>query len=349
MKYDLLIRRAWRLTWRNRFLWVLGLFGVSTVGTWWFGGGWREGSAPEYRVERLPASDEEALEALTGWIGQHVVLLVAALGVLALLGIACVVLALVAQGGMARATLNLALGRPITPRQAWRSGARFAWRFLGLWLVLLGLTLAAAALLAAIFVPLGALAADPRGPGVVAPVLLALLGLLVLLVGIPLALALSVAAAFAQRVMVDADVGPWTALTRGVGLVRARFGASAVAWLVNLVLGIVAALAIGAGAAALLIPLGAAGVLAYLVAGLSAPGVAAIILAGLAFVLGVWLLAAIGNTFFWCYWTLVYLHFTGQLTETLERPPSDLGGHQGAPSVLGEAPALPRELTAAGR
>ena len=34
MDYAAVIRDAWRLTWRNRFLWILGLFAGGAVGGW---------------------------------------------------------------------------------------------------------------------------------------------------------------------------------------------------------------------------------------------------------------------------------------------------------------------------
>jgi hypothetical protein len=323
MDYGSLIRRSWSLTWRHRFLWVLGLFatggasGSCSTSVPSGGGGSPGGWAPG--TDGIPPELERAVVGLGTWIAQNLWLIGLAMLGLVLLFLLFLVLSLIAQGATARATADLALGQPSSLGGAWRAGGRLFWRYLGLWLVLFGLGLAVllvvgfAGLVVALLFGLG-----DGGSQAVLILVAVLLGLLLLVVAIPVFIGLSVVVALAQRAIAVEDVGPLPALGAGLRLVRAQLGTSALAWLIQFGLSIAAGLALLLGLALFLVPLGLLGLVLYAAVGLSVELLVYAVVALL--VLGIvgWLLSGVANAYFWSYWTLVYLRFTGRLSDRLE-------------------------------
>src|SRR5207249_4482063 len=115
---------------------LIGLF-AGGAGSMPGGGGWRMGpsdTAPGRMGETAGrmASEAAAWAAANAWL---VGLLLALVGVV---GLGLIALSLVAQGAMARATADLAEGRPTGAGPSWRTGLRLVWRYAGLWLTLIG-------------------------------------------------------------------------------------------------------------------------------------------------------------------------------------------------------------------
>ena len=312
MDYGALVSRAWRLTWRHRFLWVLGLFAASTTGSCSGSPGGVQWQTDAQEVERTLPELGRALGEVGRWFADNLALVVSLAVFAALLGLAFFVVSLIAQGAMARATEDVARNRPTSLHQAWQAGLRFFWRYLGLWLLLLAIGIAVLVMFGILFLLFvaGSAAAD----GVARTtfiVVLVLLGLASFLVALPLLVGLTIVVAYAQRAIVVEDVGPWDALGVGVRLLRDRLGASLIVWLISLALGIGAAFALGLAAVLLLIPLGGIGALLFLTTGVSAGSIAYAVVAGLVFIGAMWFLAAIVNTYFWHFWTLAYLDLRG--------------------------------------
>lgn len=160
MDYGSLVGDAWRTTWRNRYLWGLALFaggavGVSKGGLDWNGG--MDGGRGDRAWERVPESvtanggfdwsDVGPLGALrrgdwrmeeagaraqvfaqnaAEWAAASAGWLVAGAALVALLAVALVVLGLIARGGMAEATVDLATGQRSSLGRMWRAGTRLA-------------------------------------------------------------------------------------------------------------------------------------------------------------------------------------------------------------------------------
>jgi hypothetical protein len=259
-----------------------------------------------------PQAEREAVQA-AGWVAEHLALLSGAVAVVLLLGLALVVVALIAQGAMAKATAEVVSGQPSSFGHAWHVGLRLFWRYVGLWLSLAGAVVMAAALLA------GVAAAAVAVAQVVEPGVSMLLVPIGLVLGAPLALlllaggvALSVVVTYAQRAIAVEDVGSLAALRSGRALLRAHVRESALLWLIN------GALAIGAGLAAGLLILVLAGVLMavgmllYAAVGMAAPTIGYAVLSSIALLTAMLLGLAIANTFFWSYWTLGYLRLSGR-------------------------------------
>lgn len=312
MDYGSTIRKAWQLTWRHRFLWILGLFVPSATGTWWAGGGGRSGAptvtVPASDISSLPPDLNQPLVEAGRWLTANWLLIVLVIGFAILIGLAMLVASLVAQGGMVHATAALARGEPMRAGIAWRRGLALAWRYLGL-------TLLIAAVVIMISIVAGALAAAVGFAGSGEPVLPRIALMIVLLAALfiivlPFGIALMIATTFAQRAIAIENRGPLEALRQGLQLLRAHLGTSALAWLITVGLSLGAGLAIILSLTGLLVVLGGLGLGLYLSTGVSAALIAYGVVAGLATIAVAWVLSAIANTFFWTFWTLVYLHLT---------------------------------------
>jgi hypothetical protein len=256
MDYGALMRDAWATTWRFRFLWVLGFLAGITGSTLGMG------------RSSLPSLGQAQLTPELGtW-------LVAVVGGVLLLGVVSVF----ARGGITQATVDIEYGQASSLASAWRAGARWFWRFLGLLVVL------------------GALAASVVTIVIVSVTGLGALGVLLATLVLTLGAIASIVLTYAERAIVTHDLGAMAAIGYGWRLFREHLSASLLAWVFS----------VGLSAAF--------GMLAALsVPGLLAPASAPAFVMGLGVLV---LLVAIGNTFFWSYWTLIYLRLdksNGQL------------------------------------
>lgn len=309
MEYGQLIRDAWQITWRHRFLWILGLFAGGTAGASFGGGGGGDGSGPSAADGApFPGVDVAAAE-VARWAAENVGLIVGVVALLLLLGLAMLVVSFIAQGGLAAATADFASGRSSSLGRAWRTGLHLFWRYVGLWLLLIAVTAGVGALAAAfvaLIVSLVAVVQDATW--VVAPA--ALVGLVLAVAGVVAGVVASIVVPYAQRAIAVRDVGPLAALRDGWRVLRAHPGASLLVWLLNLALAIGAGLAIFTAMAATVVMLGIPAVALWATFALAAPTIAYLVIAAVV-ALGVLLtLISIANTFFWSYWTLAYLRLT---------------------------------------
>ncbi len=315
MDYGSLIRDSWNLTWRYRFLWLLGILAGGAVGmprggdnvTW---------QANRSDLRQLPPEVAREMEAISGWVVANAALLIAVAALVVLAALVLLVLSFVAQGAMARATAELATGQGTSLGAAWREGLHFFWRYVGMWALLV-----AAGILVALVV--GGVVALAVGAGLfavnLAEVPAVLTVALVAIVAIPFAIAAVVAGigvtivvAYAQRAIAVEDVGPVRALTDAWNLFRGHLGTSLLVWLVNVALSIGVGIAIGAVVVVLLAVLGGLGFLVWSAVGLTAGTVSYGVLAGILFFAGLLLFLGVANTFFWNYWTIAYLRLSGQ-------------------------------------
>ena len=315
MDYGSLIRDAWALTWRYRFLWVLGLFTGTAIGSC---SGFGTGNQFQYNaspqdLSRLAPGLEQVPMQLEQWIVSHPFTVAIAVGAIILLGLALLFVSLVAQGGMTEATVDLARNQPMSLGTAWRAGLHLFWRFLGLVLVTVAAAIVLAFLIGA-FVTLAigssALVSD-SARGVVAT-LWVLVGIALGLLAIPVAIGVSIVLAWAQRAIVVENAGPVVAIRDGWNLLRHHLGSSVMVWLVNVALSIGAGMAVLIGAIGITAILAAIGAIIWMLIGFTAATAIYIGIGVVAVIAALWLMEAIVNTFFWSYWTLAYLRISGQ-------------------------------------
>jgi hypothetical protein len=306
-----LLHDAWRLTWRHRFLWLLGLFAggggqVSlNVPSGGFPNGWPSGSRVDPELRR-------GLDEVGAWIVAHVGLLLAAAAVVVLLGIVLLVVHFIAKGAMIGALGRLAAGEAVTLGGAWALGRRLAWRYVRLWLLLLAVALGVGIVVATLVLVVAGV--GQASPGL-AVGLAALVGGFALLLLLPLAIGFSLTLAYAERAIALDNHGALDGVRAGYRLLRARLGASIVLWLITLVIGIGSGVVFGLAALVVALPFGVAAVAAYMSAGLSGTVIALGAVGLLTLVLVVWAVSAVVNTYTAAFWTLGYLGLTDRYPE----------------------------------
>jgi hypothetical protein len=325
MEYGRLIREAWQITWRHPFLWVLGLFAGGTAGASLGGGGsgdaepalngW-QGEPGAFSVP-IPGVDR-TMPDLGSWAANHVGLIAAIVALTVLAGLVLLVISLIAQGGLAGATADLASGRSSSLRDALRTGAHLFWRYAGLWL-LLATTVAIIGAVIAAFVALVAVLsmAVENTAWVIAPALL--VGMLLIVSGIAAGVVASVVVPYAQRAIAVLDIGPLAALREGWRVLRAHPGASLLVWLLNVALTFGAGLVVTAVMLVVVVALATPLVALWLAIQLSGPTALAVSIVYVSIAvcaaIGVLLtLVSVINTFFWSYWTLAYLRLRSEPT-----------------------------------
>jgi hypothetical protein len=209
-----IITRAFEISWRHKWLWLLGVFG---------GGGGAFAGVRGFPAGRsgqgggngaATASQLQAFLAQNLWIIALVAVAVALVVVLTFL-VSCV-----AVPASIWAAINLDAGREVRLGQAWREGLR---RFgpifrLGLLRLLIMLALASPAIVAGLLL-LGSLSGGftPEAGGLV---LLVVLGLLLFVAG---ALLVAVALAWSERLVVLSGAGALAAVRQSWWLVRRAF------------------------------------------------------------------------------------------------------------------------------
>jgi hypothetical protein len=303
VQYEAVIREAWRITWRFRSLWVLGLFaGSAGPSCSWTN---RTGDTGTGRV--IPNDDAERItEAITSWVTANLGLITAIAIAFAVIALVAVVVSLIAQGGLTRAGIEATQGGTPTLGAAWGAGLRFFWRYVGLALLTIGLVIAfaiCAAIAGGILLLLGGAgdnAPTRIGVAVVLGIPLAIVGIIVVFAGLS-------TITFAQRAIAIEDVGPVAALGVGWRRFREHVGTCAVLWLLNLALGIAAGIAIVIMLVIVAIPLVAIGALLWYSGGFGGALVTWAVIAGVAFIILAAIVGAAAGTFFWHYWTIAYL------------------------------------------
>lgn len=313
MEFGGMIRGAWALTWRYRFLWVLGLFAGGAAGMPSFGNNvqWR---ADREDLRGLPPGAGQAAGDVAAWLMANLGLVIAIVALAVLIGLAFFVVSFIAQGGLAKATAEVATGHEMTLGRAWRAGLHFFWRYVGLWLVLAAAVLLIGAAVGALVVS-GVLIANATDAVAPLVVLGGLLGLALLLAAIAGGVVASIVVAYAQRAIALEDLGPVAALRAGWQTFRGHLGDSLLTWVVSIGLTIGAAIAIALIVGVALAVLAAIGYAIWAATGLGAATIAYAALGLLALVAGGLVLAGIVNTFFWNYWTIAYLRLTGHGSE----------------------------------
>jgi len=235
MHYTDLIKRAWKITWRYKVLWIFGiLLALAGGGGGSGGGGSSGGSGGRAGVPPMPG---------LGQINPGLVFTLAALCccLLVIWIIAVTILRYIALTALYRGVDQIeATGAAPT----WREGFRLGWnnRAFRLWLldliVLIPLVIAALVLLALGAAPLLLLLIDnpvARGIGIVVTIGLELLVIGLLIVA---GIILSVLRKFWSREVAIADRNIGEALVTGYRLVRARLKDVGVMWLLMAAIGL---------------------------------------------------------------------------------------------------------------
>lgn len=311
MNYWDLIKDAFQITWRNKFLWFFGFF-VAGSSSFNFniptGGGDFDGGDFDF-------DQSGAAFPFLAQIGGSQFLLIALVSLVALiLFLVFVALALISTGGLADSVAAIDGGQGRRFSTTWRAGVSHIWRVLGqaLLFILIGL-----GLFIVIAVPVGFLvggtflATESVGLRVLAIILGVFLGIALLIaVFIPLA----VIGQYALRELVVRGERVTASIGNGFRLFRGNVGRSFLLWLIQLGVMIAAGIALLIATVILglilFLPTIILAVAEYSIAAMITGIVAGIILIPL-FIVASGALGAFNHA----YWTLAYLRLSGQTPE----------------------------------
>jgi hypothetical protein len=308
VNYGDLIRDAFRISWRNKFLWFFGFFaggtGTNFLGNVPSGGGNFDGGDFEQSgVSGLAA------QVRPGIFG-NAALIVALVVVAVVIFLLFIAMTLISQGTLTESVAAIDRGEGRRFSSGWRAGLRNFWRVLGYYVVFF---LIALGLLVAIGIPIALLiggtfaVTESISARITVAVLAGLLGILLLIV---VFVPFSIIAQYSLREIVVRREGVFASVGGGYRVFRRNIGRSLLVWLINLGLGIgvgiavlIALLLVGL---VLFLPTIILAFAEYATAAVVAGVVAGVILLPL-------LLAVSGATgaFFHSYWTLAYLRLTG--------------------------------------
>ena len=319
MNYGDVIRDAFRVTLRNRYLWFFGFFAGGTGSN--FIGNVPSGGSNFDDFQRSGAG----ASGLTAQVGQglsNTVLILGIVVAVVLLALFFIILVIISQGALADSVAAIDRGEGRRFGSAFSSGAGNFWRVLGYYIVffLVGL-----GLLVVIGIPVAILiggtfaVTESTGARISVAVIVGILAVLLLIV---VFIPLSIIGQYALREIVVRRERVVGSVGTGYSLFRRNIGRSLLLWLIQI------GLSIGIGIAFLLLLLIVGFVLALPAIALAATGsstgvwIAAGVPAGLiVFVLFLVGSGAIG-AYFHAYWTLAYLRLTNPPTPSSAASPT---------------------------
>jgi hypothetical protein len=296
MNYGELLSEAFRLTWRNRFLWFFGFF----VG----------GSASFNAPSNFGGQQGAPFGGATGplrWISENLALfLTLVIALVVVIVLVFIVLAMLSHGALVESVAALHRGEPRRFGSAWRAGTANFWRVLGLKILMFLIALGLAIL---VLLPVGLgvavvlAATDSAGLRVLFIVLLVLVGFLALiLVFLPFAIINQ----FALRELVVSRRHILESIGGGFGLFRRNIGRTLLVWLLQL--GVM--LGLGIATLVVVVILGAillGPAIALFAAEQTTVAVVVGIIGGLLFLVPLFVISGALGAFNHTYWTLAYL------------------------------------------
>lgn len=243
MDYMGTLRRGWDITWKNKWLWLLGFLAA-------LGGGSSFGSSSNYSSGSsdvsgaAPNVTPEMIAAIVG--GAFLVLCIAFI-----VGILMWLVSLASKGGLITAVAELDRGQETRFGTAFRQGWRKVLPLIGMTLVLYGVVIVLAIILAIGFGG-SLIAALSAGANMDSNAMAGLLGtagvifLCLLCLLIPLSIVLSFIYPFAFRGMMLRNMGVMESIRHGWAVLRSHLGDILVLGLIFFVIGLLVGLVSGA-------------------------------------------------------------------------------------------------------
>jgi hypothetical protein len=299
MDYGQLLRDAWDVVWRNKFLWILGF--LAALGT----GVGSSGNNFSYNVnaDEIPPAFGQRVDI---FLAHFAPLLIGLMCLAVFIGIFFWLVRLTAQAGLITAVGRLHGGEKVTLVQALRSGVGKLGRMIGIYLILYGPFLLLALILAVLVLVLVGTAIGFQFADMsqaLEPVLASLgIGVacltLVLCALVPLLVVATIFLPFAQRAAVLEDYGVTGSLRRAWWVIKNNPADVIILVLMFVVIGIVYGVAVGIVVVPLMALLFVPMTIEFVVAGtLGIGNVLALVFGGLA----IGLLAAMLNAFWTSY------------------------------------------------
>lgn len=302
MDFGGIIKRAWKITWRYKILWLFGLFAGSSMSGGNGGGGSSNYSSDFSEFQNLDINN--AASEFASGIEQYLGLIIFLIVFLVLIGIAFWIVSVAARGGLVYLVNEAAEERPVKAGPGWSVGFQYWGRlFLVRFLLYLPLVLIVVIVLAVTIIPLalaGSFDSDAFGVG-----MLGLCGGLAVLflVLVVLGFVVELIDAFAQRHVVLGDTTAIEGIKAGWTNLKTRFKDSLLMWLIQLGFGLAFSIALVVLVVILAIPAVLVGI---------ATGVFGGLLLGFLALLALMVPVAAFSTFSSALWTIFWRRMTGR-------------------------------------
>jgi hypothetical protein len=249
MQYGEIVIGSFRIPWRHRYLWLLALFAGEGGGgasfnysTGTSGQGFGNSGAP---------NPGEVAHQVSGWLQDHIGLVVALLVIWLVIVVALFVLGAVCEAAVIRAAAEHDAQRPFGLGPAWRAGIGRMGSMIRFRLLLLALGLPAVILIGGLVAGLVAAAVNNQAA------LAVLLGILVFVFGIAAvvyAVYLNFLNRLGTRALILEPLQARASIARAHRLLRKRLGRTLVAWLISIGVGIATGLGLAVGLLVVAIP-----------------------------------------------------------------------------------------------
>lgn len=231
MDYFEIIKKAASITWKHKYLWVLG-FIVALAG----GGG---NFSNSFNYNSGNADFSKAGQGLSDFYAAYLVIIIFIAAIAALVGLVIWVASIMAQAGLVGSVDRIEQGETPSLAEAFRIGAGHFWRVLGL-NILVGLIVFVMVMI--VVVPFGIIiwAVTAKGldnSAITATFVCVILALIIaILLATVAAVFLSVAAIYAVRLIVLEKSGVFAALRGGFALMKKKKGPTFVTFLLVMVI-----------------------------------------------------------------------------------------------------------------
>ncbi len=313
LNYSAILSRAWKITWNNKALWLLGILAGcgGSGGNFNFQSNFRTDGTPGGQPGNLPPELERFFNQLDPNVVTAVVIGLICLGVV--LAIVITALGVIGRGGLIGGVQLANAQGKVSFGEGWRVGVKHFWT-----LFIIGLAVGLITFLAVVLtvVPGAAFAALTFGIGALCLVpLICVLSILAIVLG--------VVAYFAQIAAVVENLGVRDAVRRAWEIIRANPMSIIVLGLILLVLSGIVGFVIGLPLIAVIFP---AMFGLFALASGEAPqlGNASLLIAGLCFVVYLPVLLLLGGilqTWVTAAWTLAYEQLTGRAASGVPAAP----------------------------
>jgi hypothetical protein len=292
MDYGNLLARAWKITWTNKSLWLLGFLAGLGSGFNFRGntGGGGSGSGGGQGPDILPPEVQSYVER-----PEVVGIVITIVCILLVIAVVFFILSIIARGGLVGGIRIADDTGQVTLRESWNIGVRYFWRTLGITLVTLIPVIIFVVLTAGIVLltfGLGGLCVLP-----------------LLCVFVIVMIPLSIVVWLGQIGIVVDDLSVMDALRKGWAMLKANVANILITGLILIVISFVVGLVMLLPMAVIAIP----AVFAF-IADPQQPNVPLLAGAGLGLLCllpFLWTASGILNTWVYSVWTLAYRHFSG--------------------------------------
>jgi hypothetical protein len=235
MDYGQIIKQAWEIAWRRRYLWLFGL--VLGLG----GGGSFPGNTDSLK-------DNEAVIAAVSWFTEHPGVILAAILIGGLILLIHFILAFISYGAVIRAVAEIERQGQSSFDSALNAGLKYFWRNVGISLIIGLYALALAGLVLVPFILM--IVAQGSGLKVLGVVWLVLW----ILPGLAILFAMMLVAANAARFCAAEDQGVMQSLNSGWKLFRSNLSESVILGAIGIGLGMAVSLGLVLGIITIAIP-----------------------------------------------------------------------------------------------